>query len=402
MFHSPSQRNVSISVTRAISHRARGSRSKPFESLKSAEAGAHSSRRRSVGSLADREVRGPERLGARTSWSANPDERLPSLLTQPGRRWEGRSKIGSIVTDEAGSHAAWPRQSETSAVKAVLIEDDGRFSSPTPRPASALSRPQSGWSEQDPRRLGSAPSKTAVDLLAAQHGGRARRCARQSGLSGQMHGATLLDAADRPLRPGDLVERWAFFSAKPRSSMPTRAFRALTGKHRLFRASPRQSSSGWRVTNPISLPWYAGCCCPRTTCGCGCRAIMRRICRIRAGTAWLDVARRQWSGELLQATGLAERQMPALFEGTQATGRLRPALAARWGMANHRRHRRRGGRQTRRPPCGVGTVAPGSGLRLAGNLGRLVHHDRKLPAQRRQRRPYVSATHCPPPGIRWG
>ena len=51
-----------------------------------------------------------------------------------------------------------------------------------------------------------------------------------------------------------------------------------------------------------------------------------------AGTHWLDVGARRWSDALLAATGLDRSQMPELFEGTEATGRLREALRARFGM----------------------------------------------------------------------
>jgi xylulokinase len=54
-----------------------------------------------------------------------------------------------------------------------------------------------------------------------------------------------------------------------------------------------------------------------------------------AGTAWLDVADRRWSQELLAATGLGEEHMPSLVEGTEPAGRLRGELAAKWGMTGH-------------------------------------------------------------------
>lgn len=46
-----------------------------------------------------------------------------------------------------------------------------------------------------------------------------------------------------------------------------------------------------------------------------------------AGTLCLDVARRDGSDELLAATGLSRSQMPALVEGTERSGTLRPKLA---------------------------------------------------------------------------
>lgn len=51
-----------------------------------------------------------------------------------------------------------------------------------------------------------------------------------------------------------------------------------------------------------------------------------------AGTMWLDVAKRDWSDELLAACGLSRDNMPALFEGCEVTGTLRPAIAQAWNM----------------------------------------------------------------------
>ena len=47
-----------------------------------------------------------------------------------------------------------------------------------------------------------------------------------------------------------------------------------------------------------------------------------------AGTLWLDVAARDWSDDLLDATGLTRAQMPRLVEGSAALGRA-PARARR-------------------------------------------------------------------------
>src|SRR6516164_7223933 len=68
----------------------------------------------------------------------------------------------------------------TSSVKAVLVDDEGAVADQASAPLT-VSRPHPGWSEQDPAGWWAATN-------------------RAIGLSGQMHGATLLDAADRPLR----------------------------------------------------------------------------------------------------------------------------------------------------------------------------------------------------------
>lgn len=51
-----------------------------------------------------------------------------------------------------------------------------------------------------------------------------------------------------------------------------------------------------------------------------------------AGTMWLDVAKRDWSEAMLDACHLTRAHMPALFEGSEVTGTLQPAVAERWNM----------------------------------------------------------------------
>jgi len=87
-----------------------------------------------------------------------------------------------------------------------------------------------------------------------------------------------------------------------------------------------------------------------------------------AGTAWLDVARRRWSDDLLAATQLSEREMPSLVEGTDAAGVLRPDLARRFGMqpgivvAG-------GAGDNAASACGMGTVRPGQAFASLGTSG---------------------------------
>src|SRR5687768_15676600 len=86
----------------------------------------------------------------------------------------------------------------TSGVKAVIIGEDGRVAGQATAPLS-VSRPQPLFSEQAPEDWWHATNK-AVTALDAE----LRRQVRAVGLAGQMHGATLLDAADQPLRPAIL------------------------------------------------------------------------------------------------------------------------------------------------------------------------------------------------------
>ncbi len=105
-----------------------------------------------------------------------------------------------------------------------------------------------------------------------------------------------------------------------------------------------------------------------------------------SGTYWLDIAKRSWSDILLNASDMSLDQMPKLFEGTDATGQLTPAVARAWGMPK-RPVVAGGGGDNAAAACGIGAVTDNSALVSIGtsgvmfvsndkfrpNAGRMVH-----------------------------
>src|SRR5262249_31301425 len=86
----------------------------------------------------------------------------------------------------------------TSAVKVALVRDDDQVVASASR-SLTVSGPRPGWSEQDPQHWWQATCD-CLDELKAQHGAVLAET-RAIGLSGQMHGATLLGARGETLRP---------------------------------------------------------------------------------------------------------------------------------------------------------------------------------------------------------
>ncbi|RVC41505.1 xylulokinase, partial [Mesorhizobium sp. M4A.F.Ca.ET.090.04.2.1] len=86
----------------------------------------------------------------------------------------------------------------TSGVKALLI-DAGQTAIGSGHGSLDVSRPHPGWSEQDPAHWIAACEKAIAELKAAHP--KELAAVKGIGLSGQMHGATLLDAGDQVLRP---------------------------------------------------------------------------------------------------------------------------------------------------------------------------------------------------------
>ncbi|MFN7057092.1 FGGY family carbohydrate kinase, partial [Hyphomonas sp.] len=83
----------------------------------------------------------------------------------------------------------------TSGVKTVVINDTGDVIDQAAAPLT-VSRPQALWSEQDPADWWAATNRAVLELSPDR-----RANVRGVGLSGQMHGATLLGAGSEVLRP---------------------------------------------------------------------------------------------------------------------------------------------------------------------------------------------------------
>ena len=89
----------------------------------------------------------------------------------------------------------------TSEVKAVLLDDAHRVVATAGTPLG-VQRPQPGHSEQAPADWWRATQSALAQLRDARP--QAYATVRAIGLSGQMHGAVLLDAQSRVLRPAIL------------------------------------------------------------------------------------------------------------------------------------------------------------------------------------------------------
>ncbi|HEX8925447.1 MAG TPA: xylulokinase, partial [Terriglobales bacterium] len=97
-----------------------------------------------------------------------------------------------------------------------------------------------------------------------------------------------------------------------------------------------------------------------------------------AGTSWLDVAKRDWSDEMLAATGLSRAQMPNLVEGTAPAGRLSKEAADALGLP--RVLVAGGGGDNAASAAGMGVVKPGQAFLSLGTSGVLfVTTDRFRP-----------------------
>ena len=230
----------------------------------------------------------------------------------------------------------------TSSVKTVLFDRDQRLIAQASQ-SLTVQRPHPGWSEQDPEAWWQGVEST-IDALARDN---ALAGLRGIGLSGQMHGAVCLDHDDQVLRPAILWNDGRAMPNAPRSKPPSRA-RARSPATSRCRASPRRRSPGCASTSPRPSRRIDTVLLPKDYIRF--RLTGHHVSEMSdaSGTLWLDVAARDWSDDLLEATGLTRAHMPRLVEGSAPSGDLMPELAGRWGVERPGRRRRRRRRQRRR------------------------------------------------------
>ena len=252
----------------------------------------------------------------------------------------------------------------TSAVKLVLIDQDGSVVA-TQSERLSVSRPQSGWSEQDPDSWWRA-TDTAMMTMQNTHAELVAKIVA-IGLSGQMHGMVALDKSNNVLRPAILWNdtRSAVEAIELDSQVP--AFRRISGNAVMpgFTAPKalwmaRHEPDLFALIDTILLPKdYVRLCLSGEKISDMSDA---------AGTLWLDVDKRSWAEELLAACDLSINQMPRLVEGAEQGGTLLTSIASRWGIdgcpviAG-------GGGDNAAAAIGLGVVSPGDGFLSLGTSG---------------------------------
>ena len=250
----------------------------------------------------------------------------------------------------------------TSSVKTVLM-DENQHVIASATASMDVNRAAPGWSEQDPASWITGMESTLGELHANHP--KHMQAVRGIGLSGHMHGATLLDKNDEVLRPCILwndtrshAEAHQLDTAESRTVCGNILFPGFTSPKLAWTAKhePQVFAKVAKVLLPKDYArlWLTG----------------EHVSEMSdaAGTGWLDVGKRDWSDAQLEATSLSREHMPSLVEGTQVSGTLRDALATRFGMGSHVVVAGGAG-DNAASACGMGTVSPGSAFLSLGTSG---------------------------------
>ena len=254
----------------------------------------------------------------------------------------------------------------TTATKAVLVGPDGAVVG-IGSSEYGYDVPQPLWSEQDPELWWTATAEAVRSVLAST--GVAADDVAAIGLTGQMHGRVLLDAADRVLRPAIL---WN----DQRTADACDEIRRAVGFERLVEITGNDALTGFTAPKLVWVRDHEPAVWERAAHV----LLPKDFVRLRltgehaldkadgAGTILFDLASRDWSPELLDALRIPRAWLPPTFEGPVVTGVVSAGAAAATGLRAGTPVVAGGGDQSANA-VGVGVVDPGTVALSLGTSG---------------------------------
>jgi len=254
----------------------------------------------------------------------------------------------------------------TSGLRGLLIDPEGAVIGST-EATYPVSHPHSGWSEQDPQDWINACQTVLAELSAAHP--TAMADLRGIGLSGQMHGATLLDDTGAVLRPCMLWndtrshEQAATLDATP-------GFRETTGNI-VFPGFTAPKVQWVAEHEPETFAHIAKILLPKDYLAHWLTGGFTSDMSDSAGTAWMDTGGRAWAPDLLKHCNLNLSQMPTLVEGSEIAGYLRGELAETLNLPKSVPVGGGGG-DNAAAACGIGALRDGDGFVSLGTSGVLL------------------------------
>lgn len=244
----------------------------------------------------------------------------------------------------------------TTGVKALLVDERGRVVASATVP-HASSSPQPLWSEQRPEDWWDGA--VAAIRAALAEAGAAHGEVQAVGLTGQMHGMVALDEAGAVLRPAIL---WN----DQRTAAECDEIRERVGRERLIAMTGNDALTGFTAPKILWTRRHE----PEVYARIRHILLPKDYLRLRltgeyamdkadgSGTLLFDLARRDWSHEVIDALAFSRHWFPPTFEGSETTGAVTAEAAALTGLPAGIPVVAGGGDQAAQA-VGVGAVKPG-------------------------------------------
>lgn len=255
----------------------------------------------------------------------------------------------------------------TGGSRAVLIDETGRIVASATVEHEPFASPQTGWAEQHPHDWWRA-SVEAIRLVLKDDNVRVEEISA-IGLSGQMHGAVLLDEADEVLRP-------ALIWCDQRSDKQCESLTREIGAEQLINLTCNPALTGFtlpkmlwvRDNEPELWQRVRSVLLPKDYVRFRLTGDKATDVADASGTLLLNVAERKWSDAMLAATGLNKNLLPTVYESPSVTGTVSASAAELTGLREGTPVVAGAGDQAG-GAVGIGIVQPGAVSATIGTSG---------------------------------
>jgi xylulokinase len=255
----------------------------------------------------------------------------------------------------------------TGGTRAILINRDGKVIASAASEHAPIHSEHIGWAEQQPEDWWRA-AKTAIAgaLSSANITGSQ---VEAIGLTGQMHGCVMLDAAGEVLRPALI---WADQRTQPQCDWLTEKI----GFDRLIELTCNPALPNFTLTKllwvrdhePEIFSRIAHVLCPKDYVRYRLTGEFAMDMQEASGTLLLDVTNRRWSAEVAEAAGIPMSWLPRLFEGPEICAHISPEGASATGLVSGTPVAAGAGDQGA-GAVGMGILSPGSVSATIGTSG---------------------------------
>lgn len=254
----------------------------------------------------------------------------------------------------------------TTGSKALVIDEKGNVLA-TAVNEHSISTPRPLWSEQNPQEWWDASVKSIRQAI--QQAGVNGEDIKGVGLTGQMHGLVMMDAAGKVLRPAIL---WNDQRTAEECDEITR----LLGFDRLLEICGNKALTGFtapkilwvRKHEPEIYAKTAHILLPKDYVRYHLTGDYAVDMADGSGMILFDLKKRTWSKEILDKLGIPESWLPKTYEGPEVTGLISQAAAELTGLKAGTPVVGGGGDQAAQA-VGVGAVTPGIVALTLGTSG---------------------------------
>jgi xylulokinase len=255
----------------------------------------------------------------------------------------------------------------TGGSRAILINEQGKVLASATENHEPFASPKTGWAEQEPEDWWRA-SQIAIRSVLKQ-GALDPDTVTAIGLSGQMHGAVLLDASGSVVRP-------AIIWCDQRTETQCQWLTDTIGAARLIELTSNPALTGFtlpkllwvREHEPNEWTQVKRVLLPKDYVRLRLTGAYATDVTDASGTLLFDVASRRWSAEIVDATDLSLDYLPSVFEGPDVTGGITADASSATGLPVKTPVVAGGGDQAA-GAVGMGIVQPGAVSATIGTSG---------------------------------